>query len=87
MNILFQNFYFKLSLASLIALLLAFAGDIQIFKDIYTLLALLIVLVLMLLYNIQEDLGLIMLLIALLIITYNSIIKTRNIRIKDNRSN
>jgi cell division protein FtsW (lipid II flippase) len=91
MELLFQSFYFKLSIASIMALLLTFSGDIEIFRDQFILLVLFVVLILMIMYNIRDDLGLVMLLIALLVITYNnvitkSIIKTSNVRIKDDRS-
>jgi hypothetical protein len=71
LNIIFQHF--KLAIAIIMCLILTFAIDIKILQEKFILIAIFIVLILMILSNITEDLGIILLLLALFIISYNNI--------------
>ena len=71
-NILFEIFYFKLIIGILMALILTFADDFKILKNKFILISIGLALILMLLNNI-DDIGIILLLIALFIISYNNV--------------
>lgn len=71
-NILFESFYFKLIIGILMALILTFADDFKILKNKFILISIGLALILMLLNNI-DDIGIILLLIALFIISYNNV--------------
>jgi cell division protein FtsW (lipid II flippase) len=70
-NILFQSFYFKLGIAAIMALLISFANEVKILHDKFVLILIFLVLILMLLYSLQSDVGIIMLLVGLFVICYN----------------
>ena len=68
---IFQNNYLKICLASIMSLILAFAGDIKIIGEKKITYLTLAIFALMLISMRNEDLGMILLLASLVIISYN----------------
>jgi hypothetical protein len=69
---IFQNKYTQISLALLMALILTFAGDIKIIGEKKITILTLVILILMLMTRLKKgEIGIILLLSALLIISYN----------------
>lgn len=71
-NQLFDSMHFKVAIASLLSILLAFSSDVKMLDSSFVLIIILIVLILMILSNFHRDYGLIILLSALFIISYNN---------------
>lgn len=71
-NQLFDSMYFRIAIASLLSILLAFSSDVKMLDSSMVLIILLIVLILMILTNFHRDYGLIILLSALFVISYNN---------------
>jgi cell division protein FtsW (lipid II flippase) len=76
-NILFESFYFKLIIGIFMALILAFADDIKILRNKFMLMLIGLTLLLMISININTDFGIILLLTALFIISYNNMMILR----------
>jgi uncharacterized membrane protein YhaH (DUF805 family) len=77
-NEVFNNPFYKLCIGIIIALVLTFAHDIHILKEWWVLFLVAFITLLLLSLNILDDLGIILLMIALLIITYNQNINRIN---------
>jgi hypothetical protein len=74
MEILFQNFYFKFAIAAVMALLITFANDIKVLRDRFILIMIFIALMLMTVFSLKQDVGIVLLLIALYVLCYNLVI-------------
>jgi hypothetical protein len=76
-HIIFDNFYFKLGIAVIMALLLTFSSDIKILYSKIILISILFILLFMIIYNLNEDMGIIILLVALFLLSYNNVIMNK----------
>jgi hypothetical protein len=74
MEILFQNFYFKFAIAAVMALLITFANDIKVLRDRFILIMIFIALMLMTFFSLKQDVGIVLLLVALYVLCYNLVI-------------
>lgn len=76
-NNMFDSIYFKIVIASLLSIMLAFSSDIKLLDSSFMLIVIFIVLMLMILTNFHRDYGLIILLSALFVISYNNHQRTK----------
>jgi membrane protein implicated in regulation of membrane protease activity len=78
-NIFFENFYYKLSFAILLCVILAFANRIEVLQNGAIAFIILILFMLMLLSgSFNEDYGIILLLAAMFVLTYNNVTFKKN---------
>lgn len=72
-NFVFDNFYYRLIIASILCLMIAFVDSYHLFHSRAVNAVLLIVLVVMLMSSqMEEDYGLVLLIVALFILSYNA---------------
>lgn len=76
---LLNNQFVRISIASIIIIIIIFSSEISLFKDRYMVMIIFIVFALMLFTNIQRDYGLILLLAALFIIVYNNYMRSEEV--------
>jgi len=68
---IFNNSFYKLCIGFIIALVLTFSHEIHILKEWWVLFFVAFVTILLVSSNLSDDFGIILLMIALLLITYN----------------
>lgn len=68
---IFYNFYYKLAIAFMIALILTWSNDFPILKESYCIPILFIIIISLIYTSFAEDFGLILLLIALFIVCFD----------------
>lgn len=68
---IFNNQFYKLCIGFILSLVLAFSHEIQVLKEYWILLIVISITLLLINDNLSNDFGIILLLSALLIITYN----------------
>jgi hypothetical protein len=76
-NLLFDNFYYKLAFALILCLLLAFANSIDVLKKVGMSIIILIIIILILLSG-NKDYNILLLLIGLFILSYNNVMFRQN---------
>ena len=69
---IFQNFYYKLIIASILCLLIAFSKDISLLKNKYVVAGIFTLMVLLVFTDIIEEFGLVLLVAALFALAYNN---------------
>jgi hypothetical protein len=77
-DVIFNNNFYKLCIGFILSLLLTFAHEIHVLKEYWILIPIAIVTLLLLSNNISNDLGIILLMIAILILTYNQTINKKS---------
>lgn len=68
---IFNNNFYRLCIAFIITLMITFSHELIILKEYWVLISISIVTFLLVSTNIKEDLGIILLMVALLVLSYN----------------
>lgn len=71
-NIIFDNFTYKIIIAIILALIVSFTNKIEILHAAISAILIFLILILMF-FNFENDFGIILLLVALLALTYNNV--------------
>ena len=69
MDDIFNNFYFKLIIAMIMCLILSFSHEIDVLKNKLLTWCIFVIVCLMICFNLQEDAGVIFLLVAIFILS------------------
>ena len=71
LDLFFQSFSFKFGIAIILSLIMAFSGEIKLLRNLFVMLTILMIFAMLLVFNFEEDVGIILLMGGLFAMSYN----------------